>query len=171
MQEPALLGAVVSQPQSQAQPESQAKAQSEVQPPSQNHPADQPDENGQSSNDSRKSKNDRMFFVMPNFLTVGNESEVAPISWKEKFKITAQGSFDPYEFAVAGVLAGIRQAEMPTRGSGRASRDMPSAMARPSPIRWTLISWWAASFDDPQDRSPLLSVGKREIHLPLRIRH
>ena len=116
MQEPALLDAVVSQPQSQAQP------QSEAPPPPQNHPADQPTQpgdTGQSSKDSRKSKNDRMFFVMPNFLTVENESQVPPISWKEKFKITAKGAFDPYEFVVVGVLSGIRQAENAYPGFGQ----------------------------------------------------
>jgi len=61
MQEPALLDAVVSQPQSQAQPQSQTQPQAEVQPAAQDHPGDQPDENGQSSKDSRKNKNDRMF--------------------------------------------------------------------------------------------------------------
>jgi hypothetical protein len=67
-----------------------------------------------------KSKNDRMFFVMPNFLTVDNETKVAPLRWKEKLSITAKGAFDPYEFAIVGVLSGIRQAEnaYPAFGQG-----------------------------------------------------
>ena len=69
---------------------------------------------------TEKSKDDRMFFVMPNYLTVANESDVAPITWKEKFVITAKGAFDPYEFAIVGVLSGIRQAEdaYPAFGQG-----------------------------------------------------
>jgi hypothetical protein len=65
-------------------------------------------------------KNDRMLFVMPNFLTVRNEAQVKPLSWKGKFAITADGAFDPYEFAISGVLAGIRQAEnsYPAFGQG-----------------------------------------------------
>lgn len=65
-------------------------------------------------------KNDRMFFVMPNYLTVQNEGQVASIPWKEKFAITAKGSFDPYEFVVVGILSGIRQAEnaYPAFGQG-----------------------------------------------------
>ena len=65
-------------------------------------------------------KDDRMFYVMPNYLTVDGESHVKPISWKEKFAISAKGSFDPYEFAVVGVVAGIRQAEnsFPAFGQG-----------------------------------------------------
>jgi len=64
--------------------------------------------------------NDRVFFVMPNFLTVENESQAKPLHWKEKFAITAKGVFDPYEFAVVGILAGIRQADnaYPAFGQG-----------------------------------------------------
>jgi hypothetical protein len=65
-------------------------------------------------------KDDRMFYVMPNFLTVENEAAVKPLTWKGKFAITADGAFDPYEFAIAGILAGIRQAEnsYPSFGQG-----------------------------------------------------
>jgi len=52
-----------------------------------------------------------MFYVMPNYLTVDGQSQVPPVSWKEKFAMAAKGSFDPYEFTIIGVVAGIRQAE------------------------------------------------------------
>jgi hypothetical protein len=67
-----------------------------------------------------KKKSDRMFYVMPNYLTVDNEAEVQPISWKKKFAITADGTFDPYEFVTVGFVAGIRQAEnaYPAFGQG-----------------------------------------------------
>ncbi len=63
-----------------------------------------------------------MFYVMPNYLTVENESEVSPLSWKQKFSMTAQGAFDPYEFVMVGLVAGIRQAEnaYPAFGQGMA---------------------------------------------------
>jgi len=60
-----------------------------------------------------------MFYVMPNYLTVDGESQVKPISWKEKFAISAKGSFDPYEFTVVGIVAGIRQAENSSPGFGQ----------------------------------------------------
>ncbi len=70
--------------------------------------------------DSKKPKDDRMFYVMPNYLTVDSASQVKPISWKEKFAISAKGSFDPYEFTIVGIVAGIRQAEnsSPAFGQG-----------------------------------------------------
>jgi hypothetical protein len=78
-----------------------------------------PDPNDPAAKDTGKTKSDRMFFVMPNFFTVDDESQRGPISWKQKFVITAKGSFDPYEFAVVGILAGTRQAENAYPGFGQ----------------------------------------------------
>jgi hypothetical protein len=90
--------------------------------PAQNGPPKPPQDSPGPAKPAEKNKDDRMFFVMPNYLTVENESQVKPISWKEKFSITARGAFDPYEFAVVGILAGIRQAENadPAFGQGMA---------------------------------------------------
>ena len=97
----------------------------------QEKPANQPSAQGntpdkaqqdkaQQDKEKAKAKDDRMFYVMPNYLTVGSESQVKPLSWKEKFAIAAKGSFDPYEFTVVGIVAGIRQAEnsSPAFGQG-----------------------------------------------------
>jgi len=61
-----------------------------------------------------------MFYVMPNYLTVDGQAQVPPVSWKEKFAMAAKGSFDPYEFTIVGIVAGIRQAEnaYPAFGQG-----------------------------------------------------
>jgi hypothetical protein len=61
--------------------------------------------------EAAEKKNDRMFYVMPNYLTVNGQAQVPPVSWKEKFAMAAKGSFDPYEFTIIGIVAGIRQAE------------------------------------------------------------
>ncbi|MGC1255332.1 MAG: hypothetical protein WA867_07235, partial [Candidatus Acidiferrales bacterium] len=81
-------------------------------------PGDQPaaqnnsqDQNSPAPKESEKNKHDRMFYVMPNYLTVDNQAQVKPISWKEKFAITAKGAFDPYEFVIVGIVAGVRQAD------------------------------------------------------------
>ena len=112
--------------------------------PTQDKPGDQPSAQNNSKDQSsgiqketEKNKNDRMFFVMPNYLTVENESNVKPISWKEKFAITAKGSFDPYEFAVVGVLGGIRQAENAYPAFGQGMEGYGKRMEQLSPIRWT----------------------------------
>jgi hypothetical protein len=66
-----------------------------------------------------KKKNDRMFYVMPNYLTVDGKSTTKPVSWKEKFSMAAKGSFDPYEFTIVGIVAGIRQATNSSPGFGQ----------------------------------------------------
>jgi len=70
--------------------------------------------------DQKSKKYDRMFFVMPNYLTVRDEAKVEPLTRKEKFKVAAKGAFDPYEFVIVGVLSGIRQAtnSYPSFGQG-----------------------------------------------------
>jgi len=69
--------------------------------------------------DKKNKKDDRMFYVMPNYLTVENAAQVKPLTWGQKYKITAEGTFDPYEFFVVGVLAGIRQANDTNPGFGQ----------------------------------------------------
>jgi hypothetical protein len=51
----------------------------------------------------------RLFYALPNFLTVENEANVPPLTTGEKFKLTARDSFDPVEFVWYGALAGIAQ--------------------------------------------------------------
>jgi len=64
-------------------------------------------------------KNDRMFFVMPNYLSVQTESERSPVTWKQKFSLAAKSAFDPYDFVIAGGLAGMRQAANTYPGFGQ----------------------------------------------------
>jgi hypothetical protein len=98
----------------QDKPEDQSSAQSNSHDPS------SPVQQDTKKTEDSKKKDDRMFYVMPNYLTVGSQSQVKPLSWKEKFAISAKGSFDPYEFTVVGIVAGIRQAEnsSPAFGQG-----------------------------------------------------
>ncbi|MGB6876057.1 MAG: hypothetical protein WBD87_08480 [Candidatus Acidiferrales bacterium] len=80
---------------------------------------------GQGQSTTPQKKDDRMFYVMPNYLTVENQAKVPPLTWKQKFSTTAKGTFDPYEFFIVGVLAGIRQADdaHPAFGQGAAGFD------------------------------------------------
>jgi hypothetical protein len=59
---------------------------------------------------AQKKRDDRLFFALPNYLTVENAGKVPPLTVGEKFKLTAQGAFDYAEFAWYGMLAGISQA-------------------------------------------------------------
>lgn len=61
-------------------------------------------------NPSTKSKG-RLFWVLPNYLTLENADNVPPLTPGGKFKLTAQNAFDPMEIAWYGALAGISQWE------------------------------------------------------------
>jgi len=70
--------------------------------------------------EQKKPENDRLFFVLPNYLTVENAKEIPPLTTGQKFKLVALGTFDPVEYPYVGVLAGIDQAENtdPSFGQG-----------------------------------------------------
>jgi hypothetical protein len=64
--------------------------------------------------------NDRILWTLPNYLTVENASSLPPLTAKEKFKLVAQGTFDPMEFAFLALESGVNQASNtnPTFGQG-----------------------------------------------------
>ena len=57
------------------------------------------------------SPNDRLFFALPNFMTLENGANVQPLTAGQKFKLTARGTFDPIQFVFYGAQAGISQAQ------------------------------------------------------------
>ena len=61
--------------------------------------------------EEKKPENDRLFFLLPNYLTVENAAKIPPLTTGQKFKLVALGTFDPIEFPYVGLLAGIDQAE------------------------------------------------------------
>jgi hypothetical protein len=65
-------------------------------------------------------KDDRIFWALPNLLTVEKASSLPPLTTGQKFKTVAQGCFDPVEFAFIGIQASVSQADDadPTYGQG-----------------------------------------------------
>jgi hypothetical protein len=60
----------------------------------------------------------RMAGVIPNFNTVNN-CKATPLSPGQKFHLFFKGAFDPYQFVLAGIDAGIGQAENDNPGYGQ----------------------------------------------------
>jgi len=98
-----------------------------TQPPQQANPsAPQSQASDQSQNQTADIKkqeqtgtsNDRLFFTLPNFLTVETKN-VPPLTVGQKFKVVARGSFDPIEIPWYATLAGISQAENSEPGYGQ----------------------------------------------------
>jgi hypothetical protein len=76
----------------------------------------------ESQNKNGGTSNDRLFFALPNFLTLENAGKVPPLSTKEKFKVVARGSFDYVQYPWYGFLAGISQAEDSEPGYGQGAQ-------------------------------------------------
>jgi hypothetical protein len=69
-----------------------------------------PSSSGFLSAASIQPKNDRIFGVIPNYRTVENpQLKIQPLPTKDKFKLGAEDSFDPYAYPVAGLFAAIAQ--------------------------------------------------------------
>jgi hypothetical protein len=62
--------------------------------------------------------NDRLFYALPNFLTVETKN-VPPLSVREKFWVVTRGSFDPVLIPWYAFLSGISQAENSEPGYGQ----------------------------------------------------
>ena len=74
---------------------------------------------GTSSGTSSATSKDRLFYALPNFLTLENSGHVPPLTAGQKFKVVARGSFDPVQYFWYGFLAGISQAQDSEPGYGQ----------------------------------------------------
>ena len=63
--------------------------------------------------------NDRLFFALPNFLTLENADQVPPLTTKQKFAVVTRSSFDYIQVPWYVFLAGISQAENSEPGYGQ----------------------------------------------------
>jgi hypothetical protein len=105
----------------QQQPPANPPASATSKPAAQNNDQNKDQKTGTTEEPSATSK-DRLFFALPNFLTVENAGQIPPLSTKQKFKVVTQGSFDYVEFGWYAVLSGISQAENSEPGYGQGAR-------------------------------------------------
>ena len=86
---------------------------------------DQTEKQSQSGEDKGKenqtpgTSKDRLFFALPNFLTVDANGKIVPLTAGQKFKVVARGAFDPVQIVWYGALSGISQAENSEPGYGQ----------------------------------------------------
>jgi hypothetical protein len=95
-----------------AQPADQSQGQSKSQGKDNPEAKDAP-------NNISGTSNDRLFFTLPNFLTLENAGQVPPLTVGQKFKVVARGSFDYVEFPWYLAISGIGQAENSEPGYGQ----------------------------------------------------
>lgn len=105
---------------------SDSSAQSPPQAQAPDHPALQPppDKNKSVQESSTQGKvegtsNDRLFYALPNFLTLQNGGKVAPMTSKQKFQAVALGTFDYIQVPWYGFLSALSQAQNSEPGFGQ----------------------------------------------------
>jgi hypothetical protein len=63
--------------------------------------------------------NDRLFYALPNFLTLRTREQVPPLTTKQKYSVIVRSSFDPVQLPWYGFLSAISQAENSEGGYGQ----------------------------------------------------
>ena len=105
----------------QQSPSQQAAAPnaSASQPPGLHSTAQTPEEKkGEKKQEQTGTSNDRIFWAMPNFLTVKG-TDIPPLTTGQKFNVVARSAFDYFEYPWYGLQAGISQAENSEAGYGQ----------------------------------------------------
>lgn len=89
-------------------------------PSQQSRPADKSkeDQDQNSQKESTGTSKDRLFFALPNFLTLETRL-VSPLTTGQKFKVVTRSAFDYVEYPWYAFLAGISQAENSEPGYGQ----------------------------------------------------
>lgn len=89
-------------------------------PTPQQAPSDKTESDGDKKDPGHTgTSNDRLFYALPNFLTLENAGQVPPLTTGEKFKVVARGSFDYIQIPWYAFLAGIGQAQNSEPGYGQ----------------------------------------------------
>jgi hypothetical protein len=86
---------------------------SQTSPPASPQPPDNP-------NDQQGRQTKRILGIIPNYRAVSANTQLAPLSFREKFWLATQDTFDYSDFILVGGLAGIAMAEksQPSFGQG-----------------------------------------------------
>jgi hypothetical protein len=91
-------------------------------PPPSQPPADKSSQDSKTVDKNQGTSKDRLFYALPNFLTLENTGQVPPLTVGQKFKVVARGSFDYIQIPWYGFLSGISQAENSEPGYGQGAQ-------------------------------------------------
>lgn len=120
-----LLSAIA---QSSQTPNADSSAQSQpAQDPAKNQTEASPQSSTKESKEEKTTSekagpgtsNDRLFFTLPNFLTLENAGQVPPLTTKQKYAVVLRGSFDYVLYPWYAFLSGINQAQDSEPGYGQ----------------------------------------------------
>lgn len=99
------------------QPSSAEQPSTQPQQPGRTPQANDKDKNSKST--SNGTSNDRLFYALPNFLSVESAGKLPPMTTKQKFAVVTRGSFDYIQVPWYAFLSAISQAENSEPGFGQ----------------------------------------------------
>lgn len=121
-----LLAAPALAQQPQVPPSEAAPPSAQSGEPKQNQDQKKPESPGDKEphdpKNTNATSNDRLFFTLPNFLTLENASHIPPLTAGQKFKVVARSSFDYVQYPWYGFLSGISQAQNSEPGYGQGAQ-------------------------------------------------
>jgi hypothetical protein len=108
-------------PESSAQTQSPPSAAKTDESPSPQQTTDKDKKDAKTTSQSAGpgTSNDRLFFTLPNFLTLENSGKVPPLTSRQKFAVVVRGSFDYVQYPWYAFLSGISQAQDSEPGYGQ----------------------------------------------------
>ncbi len=74
---------------------------------------------GQGQGKVAGTSNDRLFYTLPNFLSIENTAQLPPLTAKQKFGVVARGTFDPVQYPWWAFLSAFSQADNSEPGYGQ----------------------------------------------------
>ena len=105
---------------SSTQGQTQEPAKNQAAPTVQQAPADDKDKKNPATNGKvAGTSNDRLFYTLPNFLSLETTSKLPPMTTKQKYAVVARGTFDYVQYPWWAFLSGISQAENSEPGYGQ----------------------------------------------------
>lgn len=88
-------------------------------PPAQQTPADKDKKTPATTGKVTGTSNDRLFYTLPNFLSLETTSKLPPMTTKQKYAVVARGTFDYVQYPWWAFLSGISQADNSEPGYGQ----------------------------------------------------
>ncbi|HEY3617815.1 MAG TPA: hypothetical protein VGK96_13475 [Candidatus Sulfotelmatobacter sp.] len=101
----------------QSQPQDPAK--DPAAPPAQQAPADKDKKTPSTTGKVAGTSNDRLFYTLPNFLSLETTRKLPPMTTKQKYAVVARSTFDYVQYPWWAFLSGISQAENSEPGYGQ----------------------------------------------------
>jgi hypothetical protein len=101
----------LSKPDSSTQSQPQGPTKDPVSPKVQQAPTDKDKKNPETNGKVAGTSNDRLFYTLPNFLSIESTSKLPPLTAKQKYAVVARSTFDYVQYPWWAFLSAISQAE------------------------------------------------------------